>query len=78
MKKILRKILIFIIVLVSIVLIDTLQAKIFKNSPIITIETRYYGEENFIYKKDTGILVQTYHYSDGHRWVVFVWQEQLW
>ena len=57
--KIKRTILIILVVL-SIVLIDTVQAKIFNNRPVISIVEDYNGGD--LYQKSKGLLVDTYIY----------------
>ena len=58
--KIKRTILIILVVL-SIVLIDTVQAKIFNNRPVISIVEDYNGGD--LYQKSKGLLVDTYIYT---------------
>lgn len=53
MKKGLKITLIVVGVLVGIILLDTMQALIFNNNPVIGIETKCLKKE--------GILVNTYH-----------------
>ncbi len=47
-----------IITLVSIILFDTLQAIIFRNSPIISWEDEQFDEDSYV---DRGILIDTYY-----------------
>lgn len=58
MKKSLKIILIVIIILISIILLDTLQARIFKNSPILSWEEEQPDGDSWV---DRGILIDTYH-----------------
>ena len=60
--KIKRTILIILVVL-SIVLIDTVQAKIFNNRPVISIVEDYNGGD--LYQKSKGLLVDTYRNNLG-------------
>lgn len=63
MKKILKYILVFVGVLIGIILLDSMQALLFNNNPIIGIETRC--------SKKEGVLVDTYHCGNGkHRTVI--------
>jgi len=63
MKKTLKYILVFIGVLIGIILLDSVQALVFNNNPIIGIETRC--------SKKEGLLVDTYHCGSGkHRTVI--------
>ena len=76
--KIKRTILIILVVL-SIVLIDTVQAKIFNNRPVISIVEDYNGGDLYqkhLYQKHKGILVDTYVYSDGSQVTAFKWEKQ--
>ena len=76
--KIKRTILIILVVL-SIVLIDTVQAKIFNNRPVISIAEDYNGGDLYqkhLYQKHKGILVDTYVYSDGSQVTAFKWEKQ--
>lgn len=63
MKKHLKIVLIIIGVLVGIILLDSMQAVIFNNNPIIGIETKCMKKE--------GILVNTYHCSNGKNITIF-------
>ena len=58
MKKIIRVLLIIICLLFIIILIDTLQARIFKNSSIISIKEELSDGDSWI---DKGILMDTYY-----------------
>lgn len=69
--KIKRTILIILVVL-SIVLIDTVQAKIFNNRPVISIVEDYNGGD--LYQKSKGLLVDTYIYTDGRQETIFKWE----
>lgn len=73
MKKSIKIILIILVFLISALLIDTLQAKLFNNRPIFKI-TKDYNEEN-VYQKDKGIFVYTYIYKDGSKKTVFKWEK---
>lgn len=57
MKKILKNVLIVIGVIVGIILLDSMQALIFDNNPVIGIQTRG--------MKKVGILVDTFHCGNG-------------
>lgn len=57
-SKCLKIILIVVGVLVGIILIDTLQARIFKNSPIISIRKELEDDDSYV---DRGVLVDTYY-----------------
>ena len=57
MKKNLKITLIVVGIIVGIILLDSLQAIIFNNNPIIGIETKC--------RVKKGILVNTYHLGDG-------------
>lgn len=57
-KKYLKIILIAIGILVGIVLMDTLQARLFKNSPIISTRRELEDDDSYV---DRGILLDTYY-----------------
>ena len=57
MKKISKRILIVSCVIVGIILLDSIQALVFNNNPIIGIQTRN--------MKKIGILVDTHHCGNG-------------
>lgn len=63
MKKGLKITLIVVGVLVGIILLDTMQALIFNNNPVIGIETKC------LYKE--GILVNTYHCGNEKNITIF-------
>lgn len=60
MKKCLKIILILIVILIGLILLDTLQAIIFNNSPVIS-KKEYYDYDNWIAK---GIILNSYHCID--------------
>ena len=59
MKKGLKITLIVLGVLIGIVVLDTLQAKIFDNSPLIKIRKNF--KDGYVQYMDKGILVNHYH-----------------
>lgn len=68
--KMFLKVLVWILVLVVIsIFIDTLQAKVFNNSPFIKITK---NENGLIV--DKGVLVNTY-IVDGEKTTLFIWEE---
>lgn len=73
MKKLLKIILIIIGILVGIIALDTGQALIFQNSPILKIRVQYNGGD--IYYIDRGILLDFYQYGNGDKKIIFKWQE---
>ncbi len=76
MKKIIKRILLIIAVLFSIILIDTLQAKIFNNSPIIHVREYFNGGGALDYV-DYGIFVAYYKYANGKGITRYVWVNVL-
>ena len=75
----LKKAMLIILANLSIVLIDTAQAKIFNNKPVIKIVEDYNGGDLYqkhLYQKHKGILVDTYVYSDGSQVTAFKWEKQ--
>ncbi len=73
MPKWIKIFLIIFSVLIVIVLIDTLQAKIFDNSPFLKI-TENYNDGNVL-KKDKGIFVYTYVFQNGEKVTVYRWEK---
>lgn len=65
MKKSLKITLIVLGILLGIIILDTLQAKVFDNSPIIKLRETYYGGE--IYYIDKGLLVNHYHCNNNEK-----------
>lgn len=64
-KKKIKIILIIIGIIVGIILLDSLQAFVFDNNPIIKIKEYYNGGN--LYYKGKGILVDTYNCSNGEK-----------
>lgn len=73
MKSKVKNILIVICILIGIILLDTIQAVIFNNNPILKIREDYNGGS--LYYIDKGILVKAYQYTDGKKDVVFRWEK---
>ena len=72
MKKIVKTITIILEILIFILLIDTVQAKVFDNKPLLKIVEDYNGGN--LYQKHKGILVDTYVFTDGNQETVFKWE----
>ncbi|MBR5228103.1 MAG: hypothetical protein IKV94_05665 [Clostridia bacterium] len=68
MKKRIRIILIVVITLIGILILDTIQALYFDNSPILKIREDYNG--GTLYYKDKGLWVDTYMCTDGNKTTV--------
>ena len=73
MKKIIKITLIVLGILIVVILFDTLQAKLFNNSPFIKVTENYNGVS--LLKKDKGILVYTYVFADGEKVTVYRWEK---
>ncbi len=73
MKKSAKIIVIILGVLILLLLIDTAQAKVFDNKPIIKVVEDYNGGN--LYQKHRGVLVDTYVYTDGEQKTVFKWEK---
>ena len=65
MKKTVKKILVVLGILIALVLIDTVQAFTFDNSPILKIR-KYYNGGDLNYK-DVGLFVDTYCGTNGNK-----------
>ena len=70
MKKSIKTMLIIVSVLIVIILFDTMQAKVFNNSPIIKVTKNY----SSYYKKDVGILVETDIFGNEEKKTYFKWE----
>ena len=73
MKGKVKIILIVICISIGIILLDTIQAVIFNNNPILKIREDYNGGS--LYYIDKGILVKAYQYTDGKKDVVLRWEK---
>ena len=74
MRKGTKTILIILISIIGIILIDTIQAKIFNNKPILKIVENYNGGN--LYQKNIGIIVDNYIYTDGNSKTFFKWENK--
>ena len=70
MKKSLKIVLTVIGVLVGIILLDTLQARVFKNSPIISWKENVSDSDSYV---DKGILMDTYYCTKDKDIVTVSW-----
>ncbi len=73
MKKNLKIIVALLLVLIGIIILDTLQAKVFDNRPLIKI-TKNYNEGNLL-KKDIGIFLYTYVFTSEEKVTVYKWEK---
>ena len=73
MRKGLKITLIILGIFLVIIILDTLQSKIFDNSPIIKI-TENYNKGNLL-KKDKGLFVYTYTFKNGEKITVYKWEK---
>ena len=73
MRKTIKYIVIIIVILFFLILIDSIQAKIFNSSPIIHVRKYYKGKGEVDYI-DKGILVGYYKYIDGSSRTIFLWE----
>lgn len=70
MKKLIRITLIIIGTLVGIILLDTLQARIFKHSPIISWKVELEDDDSYV---DKGILIDVYYCTKEEDMVTVSW-----
>lgn len=69
-----KKILIIVLgVLIGVVLIDSFQAKVFNNKPILRLTKDVNG--GYLNKKNIGVLVDNYVCNDGEVKTVFKWEK---
>ena len=73
MKKSIKVILIILVILIGIIIIDTIQSKVFNNRPIIRIRKNLDG--GIIDYIDYGILVRSYSLVNSERKTVFNWEK---
>ena len=73
MKKIVKFIAILIIIAVVVVLVDTIQAKVFDNSPVLKVTEN--NDDGSLDRIDKGIFVDTYVFTDGEKHTVFKWED---
>ena len=65
MKRIIKKICVGLFIFIFIIIIDSIQAMYFNNSPFIRIREDYNGGD--LYCVDRGILVDTYYGTNGKK-----------
>ena len=73
MRKIAKIIIIILVILFVIILIDTAQAKILNNQPLIKI--RYNRDGGNVDYVDKGILTYTYVFTNKEKVTVFRWEK---
>ena len=73
MKKSTKIILTILSTLLAIIIIDTIQAKLFSNSPLIKIRKNLDG--GILDYIDNGILVKSYSYINNEKVTVFNWEK---
>lgn len=71
MRKILKVSLLIIVILIGIVLLDTLQARLFKNSPFISWKENLEDDDSWV---DKGILIDTYYCTKEKDIVTVSWK----
>ncbi len=73
MKRTIKIIIIFLIIIIGIIIIDTIQAKVLDSSPFIKITENY--NKGIVLKKEKGILVYTYVFQNDQKVTVFKWKK---
>ncbi len=73
MKKTLKIVLAIVLSLLIVLLIDTIQAKAFNNSPFLKVTENHNG--GTLYKIDKGIIVDTYTCTNGDKKTIFKWEK---
>lgn len=73
MSKPLKFILLTLGVFLTIILIDTIQAKVLNNKPFIKLVEKYHSGD--LMRKDIGLLVDTYNCHIDGQHTVFKWQK---
>jgi len=65
MKKVIKKASIIIGIVVAVLVLDSIQALVFDNSPFIKVRKYYNGGD--LHYKDGGLLVETYCGTNGNK-----------
>lgn len=73
MKRNIKICFIILVIIFLVIFLDTLQAKLFNNSPLLKIRKDYNG--GILYCIDKGIFVDSYQYTSGKRCTVFKWND---
>lgn len=71
MKKGLKIILIIVITLIGIIILDTVQARVLKNSPIISWKEKTGNGESYV---DRGLIIDSYYCTKEEDIVTVSWQ----
>lgn len=71
MKKWLKFILIIIVIFISVILLDTIQAKIFKHSPFISWKETIEDDDSWV---DKGIIIDTYYCTKEKDIITVYWK----
>ena len=71
MKKIIKILLIIIITLVGLILLDSIQARIFKQSPIISWKEEFADYDSWV---DRGIIIDTYYCTKEKDIITVSWK----
>lgn len=71
MKKIIKVFLIVIVISIVIIILDTLQARIFKNSPLISWKEELEDSDSWV---DRGILIDTYYCTKEEDIITVSWK----
>ena len=71
MKKIMKILLIIIVVLISIIILDSLQARIFKHSPFISWKEELADDDSWV---DKGLLIDTYYCTKEKDIITVYWK----
>ena len=73
MKNTIKNIITIILIIIGIILLDTIQARIFKNSPIISKRESLPDNDSYV---DKGILVNTYYCTEEKDIVTVSWHSK--
>ena len=73
MKNTIKNIITIILIIIGIILIDTIQARIFKNSPIISKRESLLDNDSYV---DKGILINTYYCTKEKDIVTVSWHSK--
>lgn len=73
-KKIIKIILISILVIISLIIVDTIQARLFKHSPLISWKQTLEDHDSWV---DKGIIIDTYYCTEEKDIITVSWHFKL-
>lgn len=71
MNKIIKRILVIVLIICGVIILDTLQARLFKTSPLISWKDNQPDSDSWV---DKGILINTYYCTKESDIVTIYWE----